>query len=147
MSNSSTLVRSLVIYGICVPLALFLGYMLGGLEDPLFLLSPGNSSFWMVGSILAVLVAPFFLKWHHAWVIASWNVSAVLFFAPGRPHFWMPLVGVARIIYFGFVVTASLALGMLFARAGLTAAMIAHAVTDLGILLVALRMRGAGVAW
>src|SRR5215472_10186499 len=92
MSNSSTLVRSLVIYGICVPLALFLGYILGGLEDPLFLLSPGSSSFWMVGSIIAVLATPFFLRWHHAWLIASWNVTAVLFFAPGRPQFWMPLV-------------------------------------------------------
>src|SRR5215471_9970427 len=52
----------------------------------------------MVGSIIAVLVLPFFLRWHHAWLIASWNVTAVLFFAPGRPQFWIPLVLISYMI-------------------------------------------------
>ncbi len=54
-------------------------------------------------------------------------------------HFWVPIGGVARAIYIAFVFAVSLGLGWLFERAGLGAAMVAHATTDLTILLTARR--------
>jgi hypothetical protein len=80
MSNASTLFRSLIAYGICLPLAVTLGYLLA---DPLDL-----TTVTVVGIILFILMIPFFLRWHHAWLIAAWNTSAVLFFLPGRPNVW-----------------------------------------------------------
>jgi hypothetical protein len=80
MSNASALFRSLIVYGLCLPLAVALGYLLA---DPLDL-----TTVTVVGIILFILMIPFFLRWHHAWLIAAWNTSAVLFFLPGRPNVW-----------------------------------------------------------
>jgi len=54
-------------------------------------------------------------------------------------HFWVPIGGVARAIYIAFVFAVSLGLGWVFERAGLGAAMVAHATTDVTILLTAWR--------
>ena len=48
------------------------------------------SSFLLVLN-LSLLVLPLLLRWHHAWLIATWNSSAMLFFLPGRPQVWMGL--------------------------------------------------------
>ena len=81
MSNALVLIRSLIIYGLCLPLAIILGYQLA---MPLDL--PG------LVTILAVLflpLVPVLLRWHHWLLILSWNMNAVLFFVPGRPYLWM----------------------------------------------------------
>ena len=77
------LLRSLVIYSICVPLALVLGYLISTPYD--------LASFTVVGLVLFFLLIPLLLRWHHAWLIASWNMSVVLFFLPGHPVVWLPL--------------------------------------------------------
>ena len=77
------LLRSLAIYGICVPLALVLGYLISTPYD--------LTSFTVVGLVLFFLLIPLLLRWHHAWLIASWNMSVVLFFLPGHPMIWLPL--------------------------------------------------------
>src|SRR5664279_4553606 len=81
MSNATTLLRSLVAYGVCLPLAIFLGYMLA---DPLSM-----TTFGVVLAVFAVLAFPLLLRWHHFWLIAAWNTSAIVFFLPGKPPFWM----------------------------------------------------------
>src|SRR5438876_716257 len=67
-----SLFRSLLIYSICVPLALILGYLISTPED--------ITSFTVVGLVLFFLLVPLLLRWHHVWLIASWNMSVVLFF-------------------------------------------------------------------
>ena len=87
MSNASALFRSLLIYGLCLPLAVFLGYLLA---TPLDL-----TTVMVVVFILFMLAIPLLLRWHHAWLIASWNITAVLFFVPGRPSVWMALAAIS----------------------------------------------------
>jgi O-antigen ligase len=83
MSNPSALFRSLVIYGLCLPLAACLGYLLATPLDP--------TTFLLVGAVLFTMMIPALLRWHHVWLIASWNLAAVVFFLPGRPGVWMLL--------------------------------------------------------
>ena len=84
------LLRSLIIYAICVPLALILGYLISTPYD--------FTSFTVVGLVLFFLVVPLLLRWHHAWLIVSWNMSVMLFFLPGRPLVWLPLAWISLLI-------------------------------------------------
>ena len=87
MSNASALFRSLIVYGLCLPLAVTLGYLLANPLD--------FATVAVVGILIFVLMIPFFLRWHHPWLIASWNMSAVLFFLPGRPPLWLAMVAIS----------------------------------------------------
>jgi len=87
MSNAPALLRSLIVYGFCLPLAVTLGYLLA---NPLDL-----TTVTVVGILIFVLMIPAFLRWHHTWLIASWNMSAVLFFLPGRPSVWLAMVAIS----------------------------------------------------
>src|ERR1017187_1915224 len=86
-NTASALFRSLIIYAICLPLAILLGY----------LLAPDVANFYewfavagkTVLMLLFLLTLPLLLRWHHAWLIASWNMSVVLFFLPGGPSLWL----------------------------------------------------------
>src|SRR5882724_1272287 len=78
MSNASDLFRSLVVYAVCLPLAVFLGY---SLANPLDI-----TTYVVLGIVIMVMMIPLFLRWHHTWLIACWNMNAVLFFLPGRPR-------------------------------------------------------------
>ncbi len=84
------LIRSLLIYSICVPLALVLGYLISTPYD--------FTSFTVVGLVLFFLLIPLLLRWHHIWLIAAWNMSVVLFFLPGRPLIWLPLAWISLLI-------------------------------------------------
>jgi len=84
--------RSLLIYSICVPLALVLGYLISTPYD--------LTSFTVVGLVLSFLLIPLLLRWHHVWLIAAWNMSVVLFFLPGRPVVWLPLAWISMLISF-----------------------------------------------
>ena len=90
MTNAPALFRSLLVYGICLPLAVVLGYMLA---TPLEF-----RSFGMVVIVLCVLAVPALLRWHHIWLIVAWNTTAVLFFMPGSPQLWMLLAAISLAI-------------------------------------------------
>jgi hypothetical protein len=90
MSNASALFRSLLIYGLCLPLAVFLGYLLANPMD--------LATVTVVLIIFFVLTIPLLLRWHHAWLIATWNTTAMLFFVPGKPQVWMGLAFVSLAI-------------------------------------------------
>jgi hypothetical protein len=87
MTNATSVLRSLVVYGLCLPLAVILGYLLA---TPL-----EYSTFAVVGVVLFVLTIPMFLRWHHPWLIAAWNMSAIVFFLPGRPPLWIALTAIS----------------------------------------------------
>ena len=87
MTNAPALFRSLLVYGLCLPLAVFLGYLLATPMD--------NTSIVAVEIVFFVLAIPLLLRWHHPWLIATWNSSLLLFFLPGKPPAWMGLAAVS----------------------------------------------------
>src|SRR5262245_60395068 len=88
--NNSMLLRSLVIYAIILPLAIFLGYLVAG---PLTW-----TSFGTVMGVVAVLVFPIFLRFHHPIAVLGWNAAMIVFFLPGAPKVWLPLAGLSLMI-------------------------------------------------
>jgi len=57
MNNAPAILKSLIIYAMCVPLAVIVGYML---TDPL-----DYSTFAYAGVLTLVLVFPLLLRWHY----------------------------------------------------------------------------------
>lgn len=114
--NNSTVLKSLLIYALCVPLAIFLGYLLG---DPLSI-----SSFGAFGIIVFFLLFPLVMKWHYPLMLLSWNMSlSGLFFLPGSPNVWLLLVALsfgmaiferALLRHSEFVVVPQIVLPLLF---------------------------------
>ncbi|HWX18521.1 MAG TPA: hypothetical protein VN578_01320 [Candidatus Binatia bacterium] len=90
MTNASSTFRALVIYALVLPVALVVGYMVAVPAD---LFSMGT-----VGLVLAVLITPLLLRYHHPLLFLSWNMSAVIFFLPGHPEFWVVMAFVSLII-------------------------------------------------
>jgi hypothetical protein len=81
MNNTPAILRSLIIYAMIVPLAIFVGYLA---SDPL-----ERTSFAYYGILVAVLIFPILLRFYHPLLVLSWNFNMVLFFLPGRPHLWL----------------------------------------------------------
>src|SRR5689334_22590912 len=81
--NNSAALRSLAIYGVCLPVAILLGYMIAG---PLTWTSLGT-----VVVVFAFLALPLLLRFHHALLVFGWNAVITAFFLPGSPKIWLPL--------------------------------------------------------
>lgn len=79
MTNAFSLFRSLIIYGICLPLAIFIGYLLATPTD--------LTTYASVGLLFSLMTIPLFLRWHYPWLILAWNTTAGLYFMPGKPSF------------------------------------------------------------
>jgi len=90
MTSATILLRSLLVYGLCLPLAVVLGYLLATPLDP--------TTFVAVMLVLFILMIPLILRWHHAWLIASWNTTAVIFFLPGNPQLWMGMAALSLVV-------------------------------------------------
>jgi hypothetical protein len=89
MTSSFTVVRSILVYGICLPLAVFVGYLLA---EPFTF-----TTFTTVGLLLLVLAIPILLNWHHQLLVLSWNATAVVFFIRGRPNLWLVMVALSLV--------------------------------------------------
>src|SRR5947207_1052715 len=87
MTNVHSILRSLIIYAVCIPLAVFLGYLL---SDPL-----DRGSFLTVTVVLAVLCAPLLIRFHYPLMLLSWNMGAILFFLPGRPQLFFATIAIS----------------------------------------------------
>jgi len=87
MNNAPAILRSLVIFAVMVPLAFFVGYLLANPLD--------FSSFSIFGVLALILISPILLRWHQPLLILSWNLSATLFFLPGRPALWLAMAAVS----------------------------------------------------
>jgi hypothetical protein len=94
MTSASSLIRSLLIYSICLPLAIFLGYLIAQEGNPVYSLT----TYVGILPILFVLALPLILRWHHGLLVASWNLGAVLFFLPGGPNLWFAMAGLSLVI-------------------------------------------------
>lgn len=81
MASTFAVTRNHLIFGLCLPLAVLLGYMLADIDDP--------ASRLVVVAALAVLAVPMLMRWHHPLLILSWNMAVQPAFVPGSPHLWM----------------------------------------------------------
>lgn len=79
--NNPTVIRSLVIYAICVPLAIVLGFLLTDPED--------QSTKLVLILLFFLLMLPLLFKWYHAWLITICSTSMSLGFLPGFLPAWM----------------------------------------------------------
>lgn len=93
--NPAALLRSLIIYAICVPLAIVVGYTLVNLTNANF---QDMSSLGVIGVLVGILVFPLLMKWHYPLLIFSWALPATLFFIPGRPSLFLFMVVVSLTI-------------------------------------------------
>lgn len=84
MTSASSILRSLLIYSICVPLALFLGYIIAQEGNPVY----NPFTYFAVVPVLLLLALPLLLRWHHSLLIICWNLTAVLYFLPGHLDLW-----------------------------------------------------------
>ncbi len=90
MNRSLEIIRALVIYGLTLPLAIYLGYSLAG---PMTM-----TSFTLIALVLLLLLSPMLLRWHIPFLLLSWNTTAVVIFLPGRPDLWLVMVAVSLCI-------------------------------------------------
>ena len=77
--------RTLLIYAVILPLAVFIGWMVSG--------DMTRTSFSVLAGIIFLLLVPLLLKWHHEMLIFSWSTSITIFFLPGQPALWMLMAG------------------------------------------------------
>src|ERR1044071_6760949 len=93
MTNNTALARSMLIYAICLPLAIFLGYLI---TDPL-----DRTNDITLTVVLFLLVLPLLLRWYHAWLIVIWNMTVTFMYLPGVLPGWMPVACIAFAIALG----------------------------------------------
>lgn len=84
--------KVLIIYLICIPLALFLGMQVSDLSWW------SEGSIRKVGIVAGVLMIPIFLKWHRPLLFFTLNASLILYFAPGKPNIGLVLVAISLLI-------------------------------------------------
>lgn len=86
MTREFGLPRSFLIYAICLPLAVFLGYLLATPESV--------QSYAFLILVLFVISFPFWLRHHHEMLICVWNATIILPM-PGKPTLWMVMAGIS----------------------------------------------------
>ena len=89
------LTRKLIIFGLVLPLAALVGFVLATPED--------RSTFLLVAALIGFLLLPIMLKWYHPMLILSWNAWINVYFLPGKPELWMLFTAIG----FGIVVLNS----------------------------------------
>lgn len=90
MANSFVASKAQLIYALCLPLAVLMGY---------FLASPTDfSNVAIIVALASLLMVPVLMKHYHPILIACWNAAITPYFIPGAPHLWMLMA----IVGFGF---------------------------------------------
>ena len=79
MASTFAVTRNHLIFGICLPVALLLGYLLADAQDP--------TSTVIVALGFGVLSFPLLIKWYHPALVPCWNMNAQPTL-PGQPELW-----------------------------------------------------------
>src|SRR5208283_3357662 len=90
MNNSAAILRTLIVYAICVPLAIVVGFTVVSAAN-----SPSYSNFTMFGVLALILSIPILLRWHHPLLVLSWNLPLTVFFLQGKPTAWLPILALS----------------------------------------------------
>ena len=80
--------RTLIIYAVILPLAIFIGWMTVDLANW------NRTSFALFAAIIFVLLLPALIRWHYAVMVFSWGTFISIFFLPGQPALWMLMAGI-----------------------------------------------------
>ncbi len=81
MASTFSVSRVQIIYTLCLPLAVLLGYFLA---DPM-----ESGSMAVVLLVVAVLSVPLLMRWYHPLLVFSCNAAFTMSFLPGGPSLWM----------------------------------------------------------
>lgn len=73
----------MIVYAICIPLAIFVGY---------FLTSNAYQTVYLAAALTGLLVLPLVLKLHYPILLFSWHASIALFFINSHPNLWLLMV-------------------------------------------------------
>lgn len=76
-----------LIYGVCLPLAVLIGYLLAEPYD--------LGSIAVMGLVFLLLCIPLLMRWHHAILLFSCNALIMPYFLPGRPMIWILVAGMS----------------------------------------------------
>jgi len=87
MTTAPAILRSLIVYAVCVPLAIMMGYLL---TNPL-----DYSTAAIYGLLALTLVLPILLRWHYPLMLLCFNTSIVVFLLKGRPSLGMVMMGLS----------------------------------------------------
>lgn len=87
MASTFAITRNHLVFGLCLPLAVLLGYLLA---EPF-----ESTSLTVLAMVLSVLVIPLLMRWYHPLLVFSWYAAIQPTFLPGRPQLWivMSLLG------------------------------------------------------
>ena len=83
MPSSSLASRTQILIGLCIPLAVLIGFFLA---EPLDV-----KTLAVLLGVVGVLLLPLALRWHHPLLILSWNAAITPAWLPGSPPLWMLL--------------------------------------------------------
>ena len=78
--------RGLVAFGLSVPLAVGVGYLLAMPLD--------SVSLAMLGSLALLIASPILLRWHHALLVCTWN-AVIVFPVSTQPRIWVVFAGIS----------------------------------------------------
>lgn len=93
MANTFVVSRNHLIFGLCLPIAVLLGYILA---EPL-----DSGSLAVLVMVVSVLFVPLMMKWHYVALILSWNSFITPIFLPGHVPLWIPMVWLS--LFFGLL--------------------------------------------
>ena len=79
-NNAPALIRTLIVYAICIPLAIIVGYSLTSLT---------YQSLGLVAILIGLLTLPLLLRFHYPILLFSWHASITLFFIKTSPNLWL----------------------------------------------------------
>jgi hypothetical protein len=83
MASTFIPTKSHIIFAICLPLAILVGWLLAEPMD-----YSGLATLVLVAAVLSV---PIFMRWHHALLLFSCNALMSFYSLPGSPPFWMAM--------------------------------------------------------
>ena len=89
--------RSILVFVLCAPLALGVGYLLAMPLD--------NLNLALLGCLTLLIASPILLRWHHALLISTWNAALVFPLSP-QPRVWVVFAGISlSISTLGYILT------------------------------------------
>ena len=90
MNNSAAILKALIIYAFCIPLAMVVGFAVVSVAN-----APTYANLGEFGLLALILSAPILLRWHHPLLVLSWNLPLVIFFVKGAPPVYLVMVFVS----------------------------------------------------
>jgi hypothetical protein len=90
MNNNAAFLRNLIIYAICAPVAIIVGYWAVSAAS-----APTKLALALMGIVVLALTTPIFLRWHHPLMVFCWSLPVTLFFLPGTPSLGLPIIGIS----------------------------------------------------